>query len=257
MLRTGTNARTVWVGDLKVENKVGADGKPYQSKTILFKVASNRDYTVNKVVDGKVVKERPSDFIFCRANGSVAQAIADFASAKDATGKLVSRYLSLHGAIETYTTMKDMTVNANINGTIYPIAFQVEQEQTVFIVKELDFLDSSTKSGVTPTNVVTGVVATTATTNTVATATPQVTTTVAPQVTAQVTPTVAPVVNQTVPTGVSPITAPTMPTATTVQPAQVTAQVQPSTVTATVAEEVTIPSIPEGEAVVADGTCPF
>lgn len=160
MLRLSTNARTVWVGDLKTESKVGADGQPYISKQILFRVASNRDYTVNKVVNGVTVKERPSDFIFCKATGSIAQAIADYASAKDATGKLVSRHLSLHGSLETYTTYKDMQINANVGGQVQAIQFKAEVEQTIFIVKELDFLDSSSKATVA-TPVVGGAIATT------------------------------------------------------------------------------------------------
>lgn len=160
MLRLSTNARTVWVGDLKTESKVGADGQPYISKQILFRVASNRDYTVNKVVNGVTVKERPSDFIFCKATGSIAQAIADYASAKDATGKLVSRHLSLHGSLETYTTYKDMQINANVGGQVQAIQFKAEVEQTIFIVKELDFLDSSSKATVA-TPVTGGAVATT------------------------------------------------------------------------------------------------
>ena len=160
MLRLSTNARTVWIGDLKTESKVGADGQPYISKQILFRVASNRDYTVNKVVNGVTVKERPSDFIFCKATGSIAQAIADYASAKDATGKLISRHLSLHGSLETYTTYKDMQINANVGGQVQAIQFKAEVEQTIFIVKELDFLDSSSKATVA-TPVIGGAIATT------------------------------------------------------------------------------------------------
>lgn len=160
MLRLSTNARTVWVGELKTESKVGADGQPYISKQILFRVASNRDYTVNKVVNGVTVKERPSDFIFCKATGSIAQAIADYASAKDASGKLVSRHLSLHGSLETYTTYKDMQINANVGGQVQAIQFKAEVEQTIFIVKELDFLDSSSKATIA-TPVTGGAVATT------------------------------------------------------------------------------------------------
>lgn len=159
MLRLSTNARTVWVGDLKTESKVGADGQPYISKQVLFRVASNRDYTVNKVVNGVTVKERPSDFIFCKATGSIAQAIADYASAKDAAGKLVSRHLSLHGSLETYTTYKDMQINANVGGQVQAIQFKAEMEQTIFIVKELDFLDSSSKATIA-TPVTGGAVAT-------------------------------------------------------------------------------------------------
>ena len=146
MLRLSTNARTAWVGDLKVENKVGTDGQPYISKSITFKIASNRDYSINKVINGVTTKERPADFIFCKATGSTAQLIKDFASAKDANGKLISRHVALHGALETYTTKKPMQVSALINGVTQTIPFEIEVENTIFMVRDLEFLDNANKA---------------------------------------------------------------------------------------------------------------
>ena len=265
MLRLSTNARTVWVGDLKTESKVGADGQPYISKQILFRVASNRDYTVNKVINGVTVKERPSDFIFCKATGSIAQAIADYASAKDATGKLVSRHLSLHGSLETYTTYKDMQINANVGGQVQAIQFKAEVEQTIFIVKELDFLDSSSKATVA-TPVTGGAVATT---QPALTATPVTTTqpAVQPQVTQA---TAQPVVQTQVVTQHSepqvPVT-PTVPTTEVQQPVQpqvpvVTVQAIQESQTVTVDQAsitttpVEIPTI-DATTTAVSGECPF
>ena len=270
MLRLSTNARTVWVGDLKTESKVGADGQPYISKQILFRVASNRDYTVNKVVNGVTVKERPSDFIFCKATGSIAQAIADYASAKDATGKLVSRHLSLHGSLETYTTYKDMQINANVGGQVQAIQFKAEVEQTIFIVKELDFLDSSSKATVA-TPVTGGAVATT---QPALTATPVTTTVTAtqPAVQPQVTQATAqPVVQTQVVTQPAvqpqvPVT-PTVPTTEAQQSVQtqtpaVTVQATQGSQTVTVDQTsvtttpVEIPTI-DATATTVEGDCPF
>ena len=247
MLRLSTNARTVWVGDLKTESKVGADGQPYISKQILFRVASNRDYTVNKVVNGVTVKERPSDFIFCKATGSIAQAIADYASAKDATGKLVSRHLSLHGSLETYTTYKDMQINANVGGQVQAIQFKAEVEQTIFIVKELDFLDSSSKATVA-TPVSGGAVATT---QPALTATPVTTTVTATQPAVQPQVPVTP----TVPTTEAQQSVQTQTPAVTVQATQgsQTVTVDQTSVTTTPVE---IPTI-DATATTVEGDCPF
>lgn len=239
MLRLTTNARTVWVGDLKTETKVGNDGKPYISKSILFRVASNRDYTINKVVNGVTVKERPSDFIFCKANGSVAQAIHDYASAKDTSGKTISRHLALHGSLETYTTKKAMQVNATINGQIQAIPFEVEVEQTIFIVRDLDFLDSSAKANLaTP---IVGTVATATGTTPVA----QIQTQVVAQV--QQTQVQQPVIQTQVEQ--TPV----------VQTIAETQVVQPtiSTVVSQTTESLEIPEIPETNGSAVDGECPF
>lgn len=145
MFRITTNARTAWVGDLVVENKVGNDLKPYVAKSILLKVASNRDYQVTKVANGVTTKERPSDFILCKATGSLAQLIADHASEKN-NGKIVSRFLELAGHLEVYTSTKTVPVEkvVTIGEKKYNIKFeaQVPVENTIFIIKELQFLDN-------------------------------------------------------------------------------------------------------------------
>lgn len=157
MLRLSGNVRTVWVGDLKVENKIGADGNAFQHKTIHFKVASNRDYSITKVVNGQAVKERPSDFVLCRATGNLAQVIADYASAKNTEGKTISRFVSLHGALETFMGQKTINIEkiVAINGVNYRVPFSetINVEQSVFVVKDIEFLDSGNKvEAVTTTN---------------------------------------------------------------------------------------------------------
>lgn len=152
MFRINTIARTVDVHELKVENKMGADGKTYESKSITFKVATNRNYTISKTVNGVITKERPTDFMFCKAIGSLAQAIADHASERKADGKIVSRRIELVGHLETYTSLKKTVIEqlVPIGDKKYNIKFNAEipVDQTIFIVKELDFLDSATKAPV-------------------------------------------------------------------------------------------------------------
>lgn len=156
-----TNARTVWVDELKVEKRKGNDGQEYDAKSILFCVASNRPYSVVKkdsngnpiTENGQVVRERPSDFLLCKAIGNVAQVIADHCSEKraDGSGKQISRYLSLYGHLETYKTLKPVKMDKviNINGTNYKVEFdtKIEVDAQIFIVHDInDFLDSKPTS---------------------------------------------------------------------------------------------------------------
>ena len=89
MFRVNAVCRTVWVKDLVTEKRNGANGE-YDAKSILFRVASDRNYKRTIVKDGQQVEERPTDFVLCRANGGTAQVIADNCTAKDAEGKLIS-----------------------------------------------------------------------------------------------------------------------------------------------------------------------
>jgi hypothetical protein len=156
-----TNARTVWVDELKVEKRKGNDGQEYDAKSILFCVASNRPYSVVKkdsngnpiTENGQVVRERPSDFLLCKATGNVAQVIADHCSEKraDGSGKQISRHLSLYGHLETYKTLKPVKMDkvVNINGTNYKVEFdtKIEVDAQIFIVHDInDFLDSKPTS---------------------------------------------------------------------------------------------------------------
>ena len=146
MLRTNANVRTVWVKDLVVEKRQGANGE-FDAKSILFRVATNRNYTRTIIKDGQQVEERPTDFILCRANGATAQVIADNCSAVDADGKHISRHLYLTGHIETYVSDRTFKVEnlplsipnvGNIN-----VSFDTTQKVDghIFVVDEIEFLD--------------------------------------------------------------------------------------------------------------------
>lgn len=145
MLRTDAVVRTVWSQDLEVTKRNGANGE-YDSKQILFRVATDRNYKVTKTVNGQQVTERPTDFILCRATGSTAQVFADNCTAKGSDGKLISRHLYLVGHIETYLSPRKFPVNAQVdyNGQLLNISLETEARVNghIFIVDELEFLDS-------------------------------------------------------------------------------------------------------------------
>ena len=158
MFKIMTNARTVRVQELKVEKRNAGTPNEFDAKSILFTVASNRPYSVvkkdaNGVVimqDGQPVKERPSDFILCKATGNLAQTIADHCSSKKAIvggEQTISRFLSLEGHLETYKSLKPVKLDkiVNIAGKDYKIEFdtKVEVDASIFVVSEIvDFLDS-------------------------------------------------------------------------------------------------------------------
>jgi hypothetical protein len=161
MLRTDAVVRTVWSQELEVSKKQGATGD-YDSKQILFRVATDRNYKVTRTVNGQQVSERPTDFILCRATGSTAQVFADNCTAKDKEGKLISRHLYLIGHIETYRSPRKFPVQAtvNYNGQLLNISLETEAQVDghIFVVDEIEFLDSkprevSTVAGATVANV--------------------------------------------------------------------------------------------------------
>lgn len=145
MLRVNAEVRTVWVKDLVTEKRQGPNGE-FDAKSILFRVATNRNYTRTIMKDGQQVEERPTDFILCRANGATAQVIADNCTAVDAEGKLISRHLNLYGHIETYISDRTFKVEnfpVGINGVTYNLTFDTTQKVDghIFIVDEIEFLD--------------------------------------------------------------------------------------------------------------------
>lgn len=148
MLRANMSVRTVWVKDLVVEKRQGQNGE-FESKSILFNVATDRNYKVDqKQPDGSVKKVIPTDFYLCRAKGDVAQRIADFCSAKNAEGKTISRRLNLFGHMETYKKTQQFTPTANMqfpDGNVYPVTITHEEQLdgVIFIVEEFEFLDSN------------------------------------------------------------------------------------------------------------------
>lgn len=184
MFRSNAEVRTVWVKELQTEKRQGPNGE-FDAKSILFRVASNRNYTRTVTKDGQQVEERPTDFILCRANGSTAQVIADNCSAVDANGKLISRHLNIYGHIETYVTDRTFKVEnlplsiANV-GTVN-VSFDTTQKVDghIFIVDEIEFLDPKPQPKVQAGQVTVSNVQ-------VAPAQTQAQATPAPQVTAQV-----------------------------------------------------------------------
>lgn len=145
MLRTNAIVRTVWVKDLVVEKRQGPNGE-FDAKSILFRIATNRNYTRTVTKDGQQVEERPTDFILCRANGATAQIIQDNCSAVGPDGKVISRHLALYGHIETYVTdriFKIENMPVSINGQTYNLTFDTTQKVDghIFIVDEIEFLD--------------------------------------------------------------------------------------------------------------------
>ena len=156
MLRTNAVVRTVWIKDLVTEKRQGPNGE-FDAKSILFRIATNRNYTRTVLKDGQQVEERPTDFILCRANGQTAQIIADNCKAVDETGKPVSRLLALYGHIETFVqdrTFKVENLPVGINGQTYNLTFDTTQKVDghIFIVDEIEFLDPKPQPKVVASN---------------------------------------------------------------------------------------------------------
>lgn len=154
------DARTVAiVRDLEVKQVQGANGT-FESKSILMRIAVDRDYKVTRTENGKTISEYPTDFWLAKATGNVAQAISDYCTAKKEDGKLVSRHLLLSGSFETYQKNRNVkeTVQVNINGQLYNIAvdLQVPDVNTIFMIDEFKFLDRNPENvGTTATPVAT------------------------------------------------------------------------------------------------------
>ena len=157
MLRAEMICRTVWVKDLVTTKAQGQNGE-FDSKTILFKVATRRNYTRTVMKDGQQVKETPTDFFLCRASGALAQVIADHCSAVDAEGKHISRHLYLLGHVEGF--QQDRTVKIenlpleieNIGEVDVTFDTSVKQDSYIVIVNELEFLDSKKEPSVKSAN---------------------------------------------------------------------------------------------------------
>lgn len=160
MLRTNAIVRTVWIKDLVTEKRQGPNGE-FDAKSILFRIATPRNYKRTVMKDGQPTEEYPTDYILCRANGSTAQVIADTCSMVDpTTGKHVSRHLALYGHIETYVqdrVFKIENLPVGINGQTYNLTFDTPQKVDghIFIVDEIEFLDPKPQPKVVSTNGVT------------------------------------------------------------------------------------------------------
>lgn len=146
MFRVNANVRTVWVKELQIEKRQGVNGE-FESKSILFRVATPRNYVRTTVKDGKQVEERPTDFMLCRATGNVAQIIADNCSAVNEEGKLISRHLAVYGHIETFPqerVFKIENYEVDVEGETYVFDIETPPQKIdghILIVNEIEFLD--------------------------------------------------------------------------------------------------------------------
>ena len=147
MNNTILDARTVAiVRPLKVETKQGADG-PFESKSILVRIAVNRDYKMTRTENGKTISEYPTDFWLAKFTGNLAQIFADNCCATKEDGKLMSRHLLLSGSFENYKSTRKHHVSpqVNINGQLYQLELDVDipTDNTIFMADGITFLDSN------------------------------------------------------------------------------------------------------------------
>lgn len=147
------DARTVAiVRDLRVEKRQGANGE-FESKDILVRIAVDRDYKVTRTENGKTISEYPTDFWLAKFTGSVAQVFADHCSNAKEDGKLISRHLLLSGNFENYTNTRKVTKQININGQLYNVEFEVENNNnTIFVVDSMKFLDKNPSNATQSSN---------------------------------------------------------------------------------------------------------
>ena len=135
--------RTVRVGELQTKKVEGKE----DVTSITLTVASKRDYSVKTTVNGQIVSQRPTDFLFCMAYGNIAKVISDYCSDKDANGKLVSRLLEISGELRTYKKDEVRYAEMDINGdgVAEKLKFTVPMEHTVLVLRNVEILDSVKK----------------------------------------------------------------------------------------------------------------
>ena len=146
MQRTIMNARTVSiVKPFKVETKQGVDG-PFESKSIMVRIAANRDYKRPRTENGKTTYEYPTDFWLAKFTGSTAEAFNKYCTDTKEDGKLISRHLLLEGAMENYIGVRKEHVSplVDVKGELLQLEMDVElnERNTIFIVDSMTFLDS-------------------------------------------------------------------------------------------------------------------
>lgn len=145
---TMMNARTVAVTkELTTEMRHGANGD-FESKSIFFRIAVDRNHRLARTVNGQTTMEYPTDFYLAKATGAVAENLAKYCTAKKADGKLVSRHLLLKGSFETYQkdVVEPVELQVNINGTLYNVKGETtlkNRTQYVFVIDEFTFLDKN------------------------------------------------------------------------------------------------------------------
>ena len=155
MNSTILRARTVSiVKDFTVEKRQGANGE-FESKSILFRIAVDRDYQVSVTENGITGKKRPTDFWLAKCTGEIAERFNKYCTEKDANGKLVSRHLLLGGNFEQYEKQRVVKaeLQTEINGQLYNVAgdVNVTETRTIFVVNDIEFLDGRKSTGSTNT----------------------------------------------------------------------------------------------------------
>lgn len=150
MNSTILDARTVAiVKPFQVEKRQGQNGE-FESKSILVRIAVDRDYKVRRTENGKTIEEYPTDFWLCKFTGAVAQVFADHCTALKEDGKLHSRRLLLSGNFENYDKPRKVSKQINVGGALYDIEFEVADNNTIFVVDSMKFLDKNPNANATP-----------------------------------------------------------------------------------------------------------
>lgn len=149
MLRGSMVCRTTWCGDLKTYG----EGTDKEFKTIMFSVATNREYVQTKVDDngkvvtdeeGKPVKVRQSDFFRCKANNRLAILVDRNLNLRKEDGKINSRLIQLWGHLESVKVMVETPLA--VDGFDETIYVDIEKTVTTFIVESIEFLDANPTS---------------------------------------------------------------------------------------------------------------
>lgn len=149
MNSTILDARTVAiVKPFQVEKRQGQNGE-FESKSILVRIAVDRDYKVRRTENGKTIEEYPTDFWLCKFTGAVAQVFADHCTALKEDGKLHSRRLLLSGNFENYDKPRKVSKQINVGGNLYDIEFEVADNNTIFVVDSMKFLDKNPNANAT------------------------------------------------------------------------------------------------------------
>lgn len=146
MLRGSMVCRTAWCGELKTFN----EGTEKEFKTIMFSVATNREYLQTKVdengkvitdEEGKPVKVRQSDFFSCKATNRLAELVDRNLNIRKEDGKINSRLIQLWGHLETAKVTVE--TGLSIDGIDETVYVDIEKTVTTFIVESIEFLDAN------------------------------------------------------------------------------------------------------------------
>lgn len=139
------------------EVRVGNNGQQYESKMIMFTVATDREYKSGVrnqdgsfAIDenGNIQKERKTDFYVIRATGPIAENLAKYCTSTkivDGQEKLISRRLLIQGHDETYKKSRVINgVQVNLGGKLINIdGIEVPETPIVTVVDGFELLDAN------------------------------------------------------------------------------------------------------------------